>query len=397
MNALEAARATRMEAQGVGDGCSKVLVGCNAEEDSVDGTRLETRSGGASLGSSRSGSPMYKALLNHESVATPCGRVRCWQERPDELSSLTGRVRIASPADGVLDPSVLGTADARDELRVEMRAAFAPCGAASERICTLRLWVFLAHLVLPADLLPADSDDEHVPSAASAIGDRTDTDSRGRSWTRGTLEGAFDDGNWTGTLLWDAAIHTAAFLLGSADWGVAIAQSRCVLELGAGLGLPALACAAVLGAGRVVATDRAPQVLDLLEENIARSGLADSGVSVESLNWSADAAKELHIRLGVPCIDVVLCCDCIHEELFGATELLAEFLGSLAQVNAGLRVLISTEWRSGCGLQLFLDKIAAAFEIVQIERIAAVQLFELRALPHASSESNRFAQGGAIP
>merc|ERR1712217_153856 len=119
--------------------------------------------------------------------------------------------------------------------------------------------------------------------------------------------------------------HATALLLSAADWGESIRQSRCVLELGAGLGLPALACKAALGAQNVVITDRAPQVIGLLEENIERNFGIDSQVSVTSLDWNASAARQLPQKFGVPYIDVVLCCDCILDRLFGATEPLVEF------------------------------------------------------------------------
>merc|ERR1712232_708672 len=109
-----------------------------------------------------------------------------------------------------------------------------------------------------------------------------------------------------------------------------------VLELGAGLGLPALVCARALGARCVDATDRAPQVLGLLEENIGRNFAdGDTRLFVRSLDWSAAAARELPVQLGVSHIDVVICCDCILQHLFGASAALAEFLGALAASHAG--------------------------------------------------------------
>lgn len=211
------------------------------------------------------------------------------------------------------------------------------------RCCSLRLWVFLAHLVDACDLLPPQSDDEEATEAVVTV----------TSHRRAGLQGAWDDGNFTGTLLWDSAMHTTAFLLASADWATAVADSHCVLELGAGLGLPAFACAAALGAQHVVASDRAPQVLDLLDENIARNFDSASGglgpkVSAVHLDWSSGAGQRLKEELGVPCIDVVICCDCIHEEFFGATKLLAELLFELVALHVGLRVLVAAQWRKGC-------------------------------------------------
>lgn len=206
------------------------------------------------------------------------------------------------------------------------------------------------------------------------------------SWHRGGLDGAFDDGNWTGTLLWDAAIHATAYILGSPDWSKFVSESACVLELGAGLGLPAFVCAKALGARRVVATDRAAQVLDLLDENVLlnfRSNASASApepcpISVDTLDWSAAAARELPARLKVPRIDVVICCDCILKHLFGAVEALSEFLCALAAANSELRVLMASEVRPGCGIWSFLETVAADFTVQRVFVEGLVHLYELR-------------------
>lgn len=347
-------------------------------------------------------SPMFHALLNHRDVASPCGMLSISLPRPGSLSQLHGRLRIRSPADGLFDPSMLGSVDARDQLLVELRRPSPEDHARFEKH-TLRLWVFLAHLVTADDMLVADTSEGEEPEAnAQASNTNTNGGSKAAASLEKTgamqkpeisLDGVWDDGSWTGTLVWDAAILATAYMLRSADWRARITNSSCVLELGAGLGLPALVCAFVLGAHRVVATDRAPQVLDLLLQNAWRvahgacNAQAEHGgdpealpnFAVESLDWSAEAARELPARLGVSCIDTVICCDCILARLFGAVEALAEFLGALASAHSGLRVLIASELRPGCGVGAFLARAAEDFVVSRLEVVGLVHLYELRA------------------
>merc|ERR1712129_347120 len=95
---------------------------------------------------------------------------------------------------------------------------------------------------------------------------------------------------------------------------------------------------------------------------------------------SAAAARELPGQLGVSNIDVVLCCDCILDHLFGAAEALAEFLGELAKMHSGLRVLLASEIRPKCGVGSFLQRISCAFEVRRAAVIGLVHLYELRPL-----------------
>ena len=77
---------------------------------------------------------------------------------------------------------------------------------------------------------------------------------------------------------------------------------RRVLELGCGLGLPALAAAAA--GGRVLATDWAPDAVALAAQNAERNGLP---VSVARFRWDADPAA-----LGAPW-PLVLASDVLYE------------------------------------------------------------------------------------
>lgn len=317
-------------------------------------------------------SPFFHALLRHKEVTTSCGALRAVCRQPPALSSLEGRLQTKSPVDGLFDATELGTPSARDDLHVELRR---PDGTNH----TMELWVFIAHLASLEDVLPPGRDSE----------DEEEKDAEAKAQNLGTgLQGVFDGGNWSGFLLWDAAIHATAFLLSAPSWAAAIACSACVLELGAGLGLPGLVCGRALGARRVALTDRVPQMLELLEENVLRNFCAAGGhchFSVETLDWSAAAAHGLPGRLGVESIDVVLCCDCILPKLFGVATLLADFLAALAKDNPSLRVLISKEIRPGCGVWAFLERASADFDIRRVGVHGLVHLYELVPLSQYNS------------
>ncbi|WP_165871567.1 class I SAM-dependent methyltransferase [Flaviaesturariibacter flavus] len=79
--------------------------------------------------------------------------------------------------------------------------------------------------------------------------------------------------------IWHSATALAAFLLQRPEL---IAGKR-VLELAAGLGLPGLVAAEAAAA--VVVSDYLPEAVDLLERNIAFSGMKN--VSARRLDWNA--------------------------------------------------------------------------------------------------------------
>jgi predicted nicotinamide N-methyase len=97
--------------------------------------------------------------------------------------------------------------------------------------------------------------------------------------------------------LWASGIALAAAV---AARGV---QGRRLLELGCGLGLPSVAAA--LGGAEVLATDWAPEALDVTHRNAERNG-----AQVETLlaDWSHPA--ELLARAP---FDLVLCADVLYE------------------------------------------------------------------------------------
>jgi predicted nicotinamide N-methyase len=84
--------------------------------------------------------------------------------------------------------------------------------------------------------------------------------------------GVLSAGGTTGLRTWEAAAHLAAYLAGTAEGRGLVAGAR-VLELGAGTGLVALACARAVGAARVVATDGSAEVVEALRDGIFVNGL----------------------------------------------------------------------------------------------------------------------------
>jgi len=128
----------------------------------------------------------------------------------------------------------------------------------------------------------------------------------------------FDGSVWAGTRVWEAALALIDQVIESHREELA-AGAR-VVELGCGLGLPGMVCAA-LGA-RVVLTE-VPEVLGLLEQNVALNFNNDSGCSdgsgsahVAALRWDVQTARTLAALEGTD-FDFILCCDCVCQGLYG--------------------------------------------------------------------------------
>ena len=97
--------------------------------------------------------------------------------------------------------------------------------------------------------------------------------------------------------LWPSGIALARHVV-----GLALAGRR-VLELGCGLALPSFAAA--LAGADVLATDWAPEALELVPQNAAANGVR---VETALLDWGAAQPLEL------PSFDLVLAADVLYEE-----------------------------------------------------------------------------------
>lgn len=114
-----------------------------------------------------------------------------------------------------------------------------------------------------------------------------------------------------GGKLWDASLALLAYL----EKHDAV-RGRRVLELGSGVGLVGIACAARFGAADVFLTDRA-EVVPLLELNIKLNGCRN--VAARELDWTSPNLE------GVPRADVVVSSDVVydlalHEPLLATLE-----------------------------------------------------------------------------
>lgn len=174
------------------------------------------------------GSPVYRMLTKQQRYASAWLSLHMVQ--PDEFESLFMRLNQKDVAKGCIDPDVIGVL--RDVAVIGVRLA-----DRDDEWCELRVPAFMAHLADPMALC-----DNEVVEPTSAL------------WA---------DGSWTGTLIWDSAVHVTELLLASPAWRATL-RGTSVVELGCGLGLPGLACA-LLGASPVLLTDRGV-VAELAEE-----------------------------------------------------------------------------------------------------------------------------------
>jgi predicted nicotinamide N-methyase len=133
--------------------------------------------------------------------------------------------------------------------------------------------------------------------------------------------------------LWDSA-HALCFYLqehASAIYGTH------VLELGCGLALPSLLCAA-LGATHVTATDFHPDVAEFVARNIAHNNLQKT-ITYTPFNWQDPTAK-LPLHTTVP--DIILASDVLYEA--AAVEPFARCVASLCPQHG--KILLADPGRS---------------------------------------------------
>mmetsp|Transcript_1688 Transcript_1688/g.5421 ORF Transcript_1688/g.5421 Transcript_1688/m.5421 type:complete len:270 (+) Transcript_1688:154-963(+) len=143
----------------------------------------------------------------------------------------------------------------------------------------------------------------------------------------------------TSVAVWGSARLLAAWLL--TEDGRGVVAGRSILELGAALGLPSIACA-VAGARHVVATDRCQGALGALERlRSLRYAGADwaQRLEVRELDWAACASASFQPEARA---DVVIAADCHYY-----TAALRPLLAAIVQhvQPSGTLVLASREGR----------------------------------------------------
>jgi len=317
----------------------------NEALDRADAVRVARVAAGTWDGAS----PIFYGLLWQRPYSSSHLDVRMIQ--PENFEQLHLRHKQRDPAKGCIDPERIGTPEGRDIAEITLRL---PDGEAR----VLPMFAYTAHLVPPDTLWDPEAGD-------------------------GVEGDIYEHGTWTGTLLWDSAVHTAEWLLASAEWAAWL-PGKSVLELGSGLGLPGLVCHA-LGASPVLLTDR-PAIADLVEEGLKHNGLsasaaaATAGVRTCSFEWDEEgAAHVLAEQLGGRKPDVIIAADCIFSPLFGDTFLLLRMLDLLAGPHT--TALVSLERRSGDGGPRFFECAREAGFDISPPRVVsdthAVLLFEL--------------------
>lgn len=161
----------------------------------------------------------------------------------------------------------------------------------------------------------------------------------------------------TGGVLWGAALRLADFL---ADLPDPFLRDRRVVELGCGCGLASLA-AAVLGAGRVVATDFRRGALDRVVRHARINGV-DGIVGAEVLDW------EDRERGGVRhSFDVVLASDVIYG-MDKVLPLISTIDETLTEDQNGAAIIATRDGRRG--VEEFIEAMCSVgFRIEQTQKI----------------------------
>lgn len=293
------------------------------------------------------GSPIYMSLNKQRPYASPTLelQLRC----PEEFESLFMRLTQKDVAKGCIDPDLLGRGGLRDWFDVRMLVD-------GSRWRSLKVPAFMAHLASPLGLVEPEADE----AAISPL---------------------FSDGTWTGTLVWDSAVHVCELMLRSDEWRRRVRGAR-VLELGCGLGLPGW-CAHLMGARSVLLTDRGA-IAELVEDARAAQG-SPSSVAVAEFCWSADgAASLLATELGGERPGLIIACDCIFAPLFGDAFLLLQMLLALAGPDTA--VIIGIERRPADGAPAFFTQAAeAGFDTTVLQQHERVLVCEMRRGPPRAS------------
>lgn len=334
----------------------------------------------------RGGAEIHHRLI--EGGAHDGARVRVRYETTcDELESLQTRLQRRDPTMGLIDPTRLVRCggDARDVARVALRVGD---DAWSPTHTTFPVYIYLAHLVREENLLPAfdddssdDDDDDDRASPRPELDASRDPPSA-TDTQEAEMDAFFADGSFTGTLIWDAAVHAAEHILATPEWTARLRDAS-VVELGCGVGLLGLV-AARCGCRVAALTDRA-SLKRLCEDNIAawRDALDRETATPKSLRrpvpvpvpelfaaeleWTnPESAASLLARLGTN-PDVVLAADCVFQGLFGDPAPLLRALDALCGENTV--ALVACERRPDDGVAAFQSAARATFDVRAVRAV----------------------------
>ena len=155
-------------------------------------------------------------------------------------------------------------------------------------------------------------------------------------------------GAWD-TMVWPVSVYLGSYL---ETHRAELVSGRRIVELGAGCGVPGMACAR-LGASEVILTEYGDDGVEWLQGQICRN--FDAGVPrALKLDWT-DA--ESVVKLSEQSIDLILAADCISSDVYGkeAWMALARTLWQLLRVqSAHAQALVACQKRGDDGVDAFL-------------------------------------------
>lgn len=183
----------------------------------------------------------------------------------------------------------------------------------------------------------------------------------------------FNGTAWAGTRVWKAAVLALQFLLDNyskKDMPSGEAP-RSLLELGCGLGVPAMLWHLMHDEkNKVIMTDMESLVAQL-QENVDNNFPSEENklMQVKPLAWSEDGISQLLKEYGE--FDICLNCDCIYEPLYGrdAWEALADVLAYMAKVSPNTLLVTSVERRRGDGLESFFERLVSKGTVAPIQQV----------------------------
>lgn len=175
----------------------------------------------------------------------------------------------------------------------------------------------------------------------------------------------FSGTQWAGTRVWKAAVVALEYLLEHHN------AKPNLLELGCGLGVPAMLWHLLHEPDSQVILSDMPDLLPQLQSNVERNFPGSTSIQAKALSWSKQGLSELLDQHRTGSFDICLNCDCIYEPLYGSDsrEALADLLASMAERSPSTLLVTSVERRKGDGLELFLDRLTNSGTVEPIERV----------------------------
>jgi hypothetical protein len=136
-------------------------------------------------------------------------------------------------------------------------------------------------------------------------------------------------------------------------------------------GLPGMVCS-LLGAD-VLLTEH-EDLVQLLRRNLSDNFTDFDSIRAATLDWEEERDLE-----NVGQQDVILCCDCVYEPLYGQSwQPLIEVLRRLCGDNPAADVYISLERRTADGIDKFLAELDKHFETQVVREHAPIMILSAK-------------------